>query len=396
MANLSHIQQAKVLIVVSGYSSAGVGEQYIKSMLANREQTNTWRYSPVVTEGIVPSEQNTTVRKVAFHRLPGLSHIALRHFQQKELAQCVQEVKDIVTQHDIDVLWVFLNSWYSIQIASQLSEHLTIPMVAHVWDTPEYLASKLRTTARYKADLMNAFDTVMKTAARAVTVSEAMTTEYMARYSVESTPMVLCPPVSTWQDPLLQQGETIRLIFAGSLYAFKQWNAMLDAVEHNNKQEHRKRISVTCIGNVSRRLRKRKWVDYLPIMAPEEAAKMVNEADIAYLPYWMSASHAYFVNMAFPGKMSFYTVAGTPILYHGPKESTPTSFLEKYKVGLSCHTNEVTDICDAIQAITETDFLTHYKMHRSKAIEEVFHPQNCIDIFNSTLAKALHLSTFTK
>jgi hypothetical protein len=46
-----------------------------------------------------------------------------------------------------------------------------------------------------------------------------------------------------------------------------------------------------------------------------------------------------------------YITAGVPVLFHGPEDSTPTRFIERYPIGLSCHTMDTKKIAAALKAI---------------------------------------------
>ena len=381
------MKDKNILIVVSGFSQSGVGEQFLTAMLREHKKSAIWRYSPVLTS---PNDSDihgypSVTQKVPHSKYPGLSLIAYSKYRKNVLPKAMQSIKDIIAKNKIDAVWVFMNSWYTIQIAAELAD-TNIPFVTHVWDSPEYLAKKSFLPSITKKKLMSDFSKAMKGARHAVTVSQSMTDIYKKRYGTESVPMVFCPPRDSWRTytPKSNNGP-IDIIFAGSLYAYDQWNAFLDAVEWNNKEENKRKINVTCVGNVSRWAKKRNWINYLPLQPIEKAATLVNNAHIAYLPYWMDKSHAHFVQTAFPGKMSFYIASGTPVLFHGPEVSTPTDFISKNKIGISCHTNRKEDIINQIEVILAPEFINCFQVNQERTLDEVFHPDRCVDIFNKVL-----------
>lgn len=381
------MKSKNILIILSGYSTSGVGEQFLEAMLDGYDHSQIWRYSTVITE---TSEKNlysysTNTRVVPYNKYPGISMLSFRDYDKHHLLSIITDIENIVSENKIDLIWVFMNSWYTIRIASELVKN-NIPVVTHIWDSPEYLAKKNYLTPSYRNKLMSAFDSALKGARKGITVSDSMSKIYKERYGLDSKPMVFCPPDSSWRFPKNKKTKgNIKIVFAGSLYAFKQWNRFLDAVELSNKSGQSRKISVTCIGNVSRWARKRKWVTYLPLKPIDEAADFVNEADIAYLPYWMDRSHEHFVKTAFPGKMSFYVASGTPVLFHGPLDSTPTYFLKDRKVGVACNSMEIDNILNSIDYLLSSEFLAQYKNEQKTTLEEVFHPKRCVEIFQDTL-----------
>jgi len=380
---------SNILIILSGYSDSGVGEQFLEAMLRGYEKDSIFRYSTVVSSpgSTDTNPYETTTQQVPYSKYPGLALLAFKKYKSSVLPLAMQSIKSIIKEKNIDVIWVFMNSWYTIQIGAALADEVDVPYVTHVWDTPEYLAKKSYLPYFAKQKLMKDFGKAMKHATRAVTVSSAMTKIYKENYGVASTPMVFCPPKSSWRSYQSKSTDkAIEIIFAGSLYAFAQWNAFLDAVEWNNQSANRK-INVTCVGNVSRWAKKRKWVNYLPLQPIDKAATLVNNADIAYLPYWMNRKHAFFVKTAFPGKMSFYIASGTPVLFHGPQDSTPTEFINKHNVGKTCHTNDKEDIIAQIEEILHPEFRQDFKLNQENTLDQIFHPDRCVEIFQKTLAE---------
>jgi hypothetical protein len=92
-------------------------------------------------------------------------------------------------------------------------------------------------------------------------------------------------------------------------------------------------------------------VEFAGTMSLTDTIKSLRQTDIAYVPYWFDHGHSHIVKTAFPSKISAYVAAGIPILYHGPKESTPTDFMDKYKIGLCCHSLNPNDILQSIRSL---------------------------------------------
>ncbi len=382
-------QTKNILIIINGYSSTGVGEQFLGSMLSGYTNNNIYRYS------IIPSPPNKTKELYKYNPyfyefkssvLPVVSSLKYWRFKTKHIKPCINQIVEIIEQNSIDIVWVFLNSYCTIQIAANLKSRLSIPMVSHIWDSPEYLTKSIKLGKSANQDLLKNFDHAMKASSKSITVSDYMSSLYSKKYNHPSEPMVFCPPKSTWHSfrQKTKQNE-ICIVFAGSLYAYKPWNAFLDSIESNQYKLRGKKITVTCIGNVSRWAKKRKWVNYLALKPMEEAAKIVNEADIAYLPYWMDKAHAHFVKTAFPGKMSFYIASGTPVFFHGPEDSTPTRFLKQYAVGKSCNSLNENQILKTIEDLLSKKFQQDFKANQEHTLKEVFHPDRSVEIFNKTI-----------
>jgi len=203
--------------------------------------------------------------------------------------------------------------------------------------------------------------------------------------------MVFCPPKESIYPVRLQieNSKEIDIVFAGSLYAYKEWSYFLDAIEEYNILDQERNLNVMCIGPVSRWAKKRDFVSYEMLKPIKEAAQIINKADIAYLPYWMSEKYSYAVRTAFPSKMSMYVASGTPVLFHGPEESTPTEFLNQYKVGVSCSSIASNDIIDSIHKILSVKFQNQYVSSREVAMNNVFRSGRSSEIFEETVRRAM-------
>jgi hypothetical protein len=75
-----------------------------------------------------------------------------------------------------------------------------------------------------------------------------------------------------------------------------------------------------------------------------DALTELASTDVAYVPYWFDRGHARAAQTSFPNKISAYVAAGVPVFYHGPRESSPADFLQRYPVGQSCHSLDAADI----------------------------------------------------
>jgi hypothetical protein len=75
------------------------------------------------------------------------------------------------------------------------------------------------------------------------------------------------------------------------------------------------------------------------------------------VPYWFDEAFQPAVELSFPNKISLYLAAGRPIVFHGPHRSTPTRFLERWPVGIPCHSLDPRDIAASLlTAATDATF----------------------------------------
>ena len=384
----------RILLIKGGYSASGVGEQFTETMLGAFPKNNITRFS-LVKEDLNLNENLfgyiTHVQKVPISTLPIVSTIKYWTFKWTVLNKCKSIVQSLIANNNFDLIWIILNNNPVIQLTFELLKEIEFPMVLQIWDDPDYQAGLMRLDPFTKKHMRKLFDKCAHGAKRSVTISDAMGRLYEKRYNLPFLSMVFSPHLSAFNNPLKYNADTneVKIVFAGSLYAYKEWNAFIEAVARNNESQDNKRISVLCIGSVSRWAKKRDFIIYERLKPIAEAAKAINNADIAYLPYWMSRKYKNAVQTAFPSKLSLYIAAGTPVFYHGPSKSTPAEFLSTHEVGLSCHSMESKEILFTIRKLLDTSFQKNYSLARSSTIEKNFHPKRCVEKFEKTIELAL-------
>lgn len=383
----------KVLLLVEGlFGDYEVGEKFIASMLATTPDAQIVRFSIVAkTPESIPAHigYRCETAQYASKPLPLLSSLGYWRFQKTICSQIVEQIETLIKKEQIDCIWALMNGLCVTQVLHRLSLTTKLPYVLQVWDAPPYLANAHRLDPFTKADFIQKFDATYRRAAFGAVMSKGMSRLYQSRYGVQNELMVYCPPTEVWRPAKINEEHKgiIKIVFAGSLYAYKEWQALLDAIEMYHKSKPTRPIEVVCLGTASRWSKKRDWVTYHPHMPVNEAATIVNSCDIAYLPYWMSKKYAHAVQTAFPSKMSFYTACGTPILYHGPENSTPTEFLKEHPVGLSCNSVDAQHIIKTIKALVSTEFLASYPVQQQKTLNDVFHPRRIADTFQGIVER---------
>jgi hypothetical protein len=81
------------------------------------------------------------------------------------------------------------------------------------------------------------------------------------------------------------------------------------------------------------------------------------------------------VRLCFPSKFASYVAARVPIFYHGPKDSTIARFLDRYGVGLGCHSFEPDEILSSLHNIlTDSDKQQEFRRSCDDAYREELGP----------------------
>jgi hypothetical protein len=286
----------------------------------------------------------------------------------------VEEVVDLVESADIELVWSVLNSDSMIALTRDLMQRLAIPFVSTAFDSPEYFLRNYRLDPLTKRVLLSDYADVLRGSLRVSVSSGAMGDIYRTRYGVEGIPLVHAFPggLQLHSDVTPPSDELI-IAFAGSLYAKKEWNALLRALQSVDGIVDGRAVKVRFIGRFPRTFAARApFVELMGHRPVSETLDLLSTAHVAYLPYWFSSRHAYAVRTSFPNKLSTYVACNLPVFFHGPRDSSAAHFIERYPIGVCCHSMESEDILHSLRRLTQDPvILAKAATARQSALEEV-------------------------
>jgi glycosyltransferase involved in cell wall biosynthesis len=133
--------------------------------------------------------------------------------------------------------------------------------------------------------------------------------------------------------------------YAGSLYARREWDALITAISAAGWRVAGRPVVVRVLASgLDVRVSGPARIEFLGWHSTTDAVSILSDCDVCYVPYWFDSAYRPGVELSFPNKVSLYLAAGRPILFHGPRESTPAHFLARWPVGLACHSLDANDI----------------------------------------------------
>ncbi len=270
-------------------------------------------------------------------------------------ARIVREAVAFGRQHQVEMVWGVLDWSVNHETAGDLAKRLGVPLVTTVWDAPEYRMAAAGYSRIVRHLLMRRFKAVMKNSVRCGVASDEMGEEYRRRYGVECVTLKPGTERTLWREPHrapLEPGK-LNIVFAGSLYALEEMQTLVDALgEAGWKAGGREvTLSILSMSPLVFHVDRPANIRVLGFHSTEETLRHIAEADVGYLPYWFRKDREIAVRQSFPGKMGTYLAAGLPILYHGPRKSTPMAFFERYPVAEAVNSLEPADILAAIERL---------------------------------------------
>jgi hypothetical protein len=373
----AHPDPPNVLLITQGDPrSTGVGELFLSELGAHYPPGRLVRYTLVAgaVHGMPDSWLGfrSVTRHIEHSSLPILSTWRHHTFARRSLPAVVAEIDDLIRQHQIDLIWIGLNSANTVSLAERLLAGRT-PVVGIVWDDPEYLAAAQHLDPWTTRRTLRRFASVLKGLRRVAVASDGMAMLYGPKYGVRGIVMIHGIHPSRWRESRVTTAPKTEYTvgFAGSLHCKREWNSLIAALDDWNRREPT-RVNVRFIGRFPRRgARRAAFVETVGPLPLDETLAELAATDVAYVPYWFDRRHAWAARTAFPSKISAYVAAGTPVFYHGPRQSSPTDFLQRHPVGLSCHSLGIADMQRTLRTLLfDREARASFARARAVALEE--------------------------
>jgi hypothetical protein len=270
-----------------------------------------------------------------FARNTLLQSLRLAAFRRFAVKRRAREVERRAAEFGADCVWLVAAGPEVTYLGSLLVAY-GLDLRVMVWDDPEYLANNLRLAKHERVLVTDAFGTLLRGAQRISVISQAMKTDYGARFGAQCD--IIRHGINVDQPAQAKVPfELIKIAFAGSLYSKAEWNSFVLALASVGWKIDGHKITLSFIGRfpMSGALCPPE-VKVLGPMSFNETLAVLTTMDIGYLPYWFSSEYERVARTSFPGKLSAYTAAGLAIFHHAPEYAEVTSFLEKYPYGLTC------------------------------------------------------------
>lgn len=264
-----------------------------------------------------------------------------------KLPAIVRQIVEFGRQQQVEMIWAVMSSPALVCLARAVADELRVPMVTTIWDPPELLMRNGAFSRLAAPQLQRDFGRVLRRSLRCGVASEEMAAEYRASYGI--TPIVLINGASSTlrKDPATtpRASTDLTIGFAGSFYTKDEWRALLDALAEVNWTIDGRRIRLRVLATrLPFYVDRDAPLEYLGWRPVDEAIEALSQADVLYLPYWFDKKYSSIVRLCFPNKLAAYLAAGKPVFFHGPKDSSPAHFLDRYPAGIACHSNNAEDL----------------------------------------------------
>jgi hypothetical protein len=358
--NLNALSNVVLLMTPVDMTKDGAGQLYLKALVSSVPLTSI--ISTRLPQGgylEYSSGSGRISRAVASisSRLGIWQTMSILLYERKQLHCDTGRAQEMLKSHHAESCWITLSSPGCILLAHALMRS-GVKVRVSVLDAPEHLLRTQNIFVAAAKHIMNRFGEVMRGATSVSVISTNMQERYRAQFGISAIVVrPICNMLPRSRKNIVHR-RTLRLVFAGSLYAKEEWNALLRALDSMQWRIDERPIVVYFLGTFPLRgalsHRRVKQLGHRPAV---EAAAICSKCDIAYLPYWLSGENAAIAATSFPSKLSFYLSCGLPLLNHGPATSETTRIMRDYEIGISCHSLAAEDIAHSLEALTRPAFM---------------------------------------
>jgi len=292
--------------------------------------------------------------------------------------------------HGVGMVWAVLHAPSTLRLARAVAQRLDIPLVTTVWDPPAYV---LRRSYRYdrlsRKRLLAEFDGAMRASVRCAVASEPMKELYAERFGVDCVPMPYGQQLETGNGTPSRPSDPGRLAigFAGTMYATDAWRALVNALTSRGFKICDRDVSIELIGgSFQLHATGPAIVHYHGCLGSHQTIQKLSEVDIAYLPYPFSHRFREAVLLSFPSKLGAYVAAGIPLLFHGPRQSSVTGFLDRFSLGIACHSLDHDAILHNLERLASEPELSD-RAHLAR--KEAYRQELSVEVFRRRFAQLL-------
>lgn len=258
-------------------------------------------------------------------------------------------------RHKVDVIWAVLQGQTMIRLTGRLAHHLKLPLYTHVWDPLTWWLEANQVDNWHRKAALAEFDHVLRSSQACATASWAMSQEYERRYGIRSIPLISCHDRNWAQSPAprLHDDSILVIGMAGQFYADVEWHTLVRCLNNVGWELAGRQVRMLVLGHyIPASDIPEGRCDFLGWHTQREAIRILAEqADVLFCPYPFAPQMAEVARLSFPSKLVSYLAAGRPVLFHGPRTSSPAHYIEDRHVGLVTAGSGEPHIFDALNEL---------------------------------------------
>lgn len=271
--------------------------------------------------------------------------------QRYHLPRIVKQATAFGRDFGANAVWTVLQSPVMFRLARRVAKALDVPLYSFVMDPPNWWLEHNKFDPISSQHVIHEYESSLRESAVVGCGSWNMAEEYHRLYGTRTVAIVPSQPATAALPPAtsLQHDDKFVIGFAGQLYAAKEWQAFIRALNSVNWRIGEREIILRLMGEIN--LISQAGTPNLPVniemlgwRSQAEVIQLLAESDVCYCPYRFAEKHKDEARLAFPSKLTTYLSTGRPVFFHGPDYSSPGQFLAKHDAGILCYSMDTAEI----------------------------------------------------
>lgn len=292
-----------------------------------------------------------------------------------------------------DLIWGIIQGQTLVNFVQSFSQKLNIKYNIQLWDPIEWWMLENKFPPLFKKRLHQQFSKLLSHSHYCLSASPKMSEVLAREFGCNTTELMpSLPQLSNINLKIKNKRNSpsnFKIIFSGQKYARKELIKFLETIDSLNWIFEGKKICFNIYSNsVDEEIfdrfplvRQFCWIDQ------NDLHKQIFASDLAYCPYPFDKNMSLVSELSFPGKLVSYLYCMTPVFFHGPKNSSITSFAKDNNFNYICESQEIPSIKEVlIAALTST---TRNKEQEMLSISKVFNSKLSLECMNRNILRSL-------
>ena len=297
---------------------------------------------------------------------PFLKWIGLFHAISK--ISLSESFKQWLSEFKPDILYIQASTRETILFASDLCDYLNKPSIIHVMDDwPSTISNSGILRNYWKRKIDKEFRKLLDKVSLHLSISEAMSEEYLTRYKKTFVPFHNPIETSRWmpyskKEFAIDPGK-VKMLYSGRLGDNGIANSLLeiafvlDRINNKNLSIELHIQTPTKSKQILDMLNRFKCVVLDPFVDYEQVPQVFSKADILVMANDFDEKAIKYLKLSMPTKASEYMISGTPIFVYASDKTALVKFFQNHKCGHCVTVRDAGKIEESIRKlITDIDY----------------------------------------
>jgi glycosyltransferase involved in cell wall biosynthesis len=284
------------------------------------------------------SFRRTLVEKLFY---PVLQMLGLIHFLSK--ISFSKQFIDWLSLYKPEILYIQVTAREDILFAMKLCDFLCIPTVIHNMDDwPSTISNKGLFKKYLQTKIDKEFRQLLKRMDLCLSISNAMTSEYMKRYNIQFKAFHNPIETKAWQPycktNFSLHDDHVRILYSGRIGVgiTESLVEVANVIKEINQSWGNIKLYIQSPSSdyeVRNKLQKYDCIVINPVVEYSQLPVVFSQADILLIANDFDKSGIDYLKYSIPTKVSEYMISGTPILIYASGETAVSRFFTDYECG---------------------------------------------------------------